>query len=173
MKLVESAIFIRCYTREFLTPETYGIVSSSLREGLDIYMANYGEKRRKLSIKDILLLLSHLGLTLRTETVVPSVSVEYLATCISFVKDRQILLLIRLQDYNVWCICRKSPHGEIIVLDCQSHTVFDCYQSREVQYGGVIYTISPQYDAIVSTLHVMQKYTGPFTGPHNVSVIQV
>ena len=173
MSLVQYTIFVRCGIKEFLTHEMYEIISSSLREGLDIYMANYGDNSRKLYIKDILLLLSHLGLTLSTETVLPSVSIEYLATCISCVKDRQILVLIRLHDYNMWCICRNIQHGKIIVLDCQSHKVFDCYQSKEIQYGGVIYTISPEYDAIISTLQVMQKYSGPFTGPHNAAVVEV
>ena len=170
---VEYNIMTKCCVQEFLSHEMYEIVSYSLREGLDTYTANYGNKSQRLYAEDILLLVSHLGLNLVVETVLPSVSVEHLAMCIYPVRKGQIILFIRSDNYNVWCVVHHNNCQEIIILDCQSHKVFDCVQSKEVQYGGMIYRISLSYDAILQTLLVMEKYSGPFTGPYKVAVIQV
>ena len=155
-----------------LRVEVYAILLSSIKEGNSIYKANYKDEKKCLSAEDIILLNSDLHLHLKEEfDVADELTCDMLASYIMNLEMDQILLFIRMQDYNVWSVMRRHK-GYIAIYDSQSHNILDQATGEPREFGGVIYFVIKRYWTILRTLRLIELNSGPFQGLCKIGIIE-
>ena len=154
-----------------LLVEVYAILLSSIKEGNSIYEANYKDEKKCLSAEDIILLNSDLEIHLKEEfEVVDELTHEMLALYIMNLEMDQILLLIRMQDYNVWSVMRRR-RADIAIYDSQSHSILDQATGERKEFGGVIYFVLRTHWTVMQTLRLIEVNSSLFQGLCKIGII--
>ena len=155
-----------------LRVEVYAILLSSIKEGNNIYKANYKDEKKCLSAEDITLLNSDLQIHLKEEfQVEDELTYDMVASYIMNLEMDQILLFIRMQDYNVWSVM-KMCQDIILIYDSQSHSILDQATGERKEFGGVIYYIFKNCSTVMQTLGLIEANSGLFQGSYKISIIE-
>ena len=155
-----------------LLVEVYAILLLSIKEGNSIYEANYKDEKKCLSAEDIILLSGDLQIHFKDEfEVVDELTYDMLALYIMSLEFDQILLLIRMTDYNVWSVIRRR-RADIAIYDSQSHSILDQATGERKEFGGVIYFVLRTYRTVMQTLRLMELNSGLLEGLCKIGIIK-
>ena len=148
-----------------LQNNVYETVKSAVQEGSDLYWANYGTQSQCLSAAEIVFLNRHLGLQLIEDIEIESRFAYIVTLYIMNLKTGQILLLIRMNEYNVWSAVSNN-NVDVIIFDCQS-TVRDGRLD-----GGMIYHIRRNFLSVIEALIYIKDHSGGFEGITKLALVQ-
>ena len=152
--------------------KVYAILLSSIKDGNSIYKANYKDEKKCLSAEDLTLLNSDLQIHLKEEfDVVDELTYDMVASYIMNLEKDQILLFIRMQDYNVWSVIERQTDC-VVIYDSQPHSILDQVTGERKTFGGAIYHVLKRSWAIMQTLRLIELNSGLFQGLCKIGIIE-
>ena len=158
------------YSLCFLKPVVYEILSQSVSESQKIYAANCQDDPQCLSIDQIVLLNSELGVHLKEEIEVEDIIVDVLLTYLLNLEKNEMLLLIRNENYHVWSAYCTDKN--VVICDNQEHERTND-KGEKTLYGGVLYCIWKEQHSLKNTLEYIRYISGSFQGGCKLGVIQI
>ena len=163
----------RCGSGEYIPLHMYDLLCTALRQGIDTYKMNYGETCKSLTVQEILLLLSEKNLTVVEEWIPPITTIKFITENVLNLKLNEIILIIRMDDYNVWSISRRDFPSDLILLDSQPHNVFNVSENKVVEHGALVVQLALNFHAISRTLSLLENYSGTFSKRCSIVLLKV
>ena len=169
----QSSLITSMEQKDFLAIDVADIVVCSLEAGFNMFMDNCKDSDQCLGLQDVLLLSSGMGVELKEEKVVHEYVIEVFADHLMSLTPGQILLLFRMNNYNVIsAVCRKV-NNDILIFDCLSHTETNHSTNEETEYGAFIYQILERKANVVKrTLKLLEKHSGKMIGHCVIALLE-
>ena len=116
--------------------------------------------------QDILMLYSHVSFAVEDSEVE---SMLVLASKISSLKPKQVMLIFHMKEQRVWSVVNCSLGRQwMVIYSCQPHSSVDGQE-----YGGIIYRFSKTWLQIIHILTLMEEHSGvSLEGSIHVLVLQ-